>query len=49
MATIPTLAIDQLKLRGKGNEFNGFGRMFKSKAEANEVVASGDYNPVEGQ
>lgn len=49
MATIQTLAIDQLKLRGKGNEFNGFGRMFKSKAEANEAVASGDYNPVEGQ
>ena len=30
MATLQTLAIDKLMLRGKGNEFNGFGRMFKS-------------------
>ena len=49
MATLQTLAIDKLMLRGKGNEFNGFGRMFKSKQEANEAVASGDYDPIEGQ
>lgn len=49
MATLQTLAIDKLMLRGKGNEFNGFGRMFKSKQEAVEAVASGDYDPVEGQ
>lgn len=49
MATLQTLAIDKLMLRGKGNEFNGFGRMFKSKQEAVEAVASGDYDPIEGQ
>jgi hypothetical protein len=49
MATLQTLAIDKLMLRGKGNEFNGFGRMFKSKQEAVEAVLSGDYDPVEGQ
>ncbi|BAQ84234.1 hypothetical protein [uncultured Mediterranean phage uvMED] len=36
-------------LRGAGNEFNGFGRMFKSVDEANAAVANGDYNPTEGQ
>ena len=49
MATLQTLAIDKLMLRGKGNEFNGFGRMFKSKQEAAEAVTSGDYDPIEGQ
>lgn len=49
MATLQTLAIDKLMLRGKGNEFNGFGRMFKSKQDAVDSVTSGDYNPVEGQ
>lgn len=49
MATIQTLAVDTLSLRGKGNEFNKFSRMFKSKTEALESVASGDYNPTEGQ
>ena len=49
MATLQTLAIDKLMLRGKGNEFNGFGRMFKSKQDAVDAVASGDYNPTEGQ
>ena len=49
MATLQTLAIDKLMLRGKGNEFNGFGRMFKSKQDAVDAVTSGDYNPTEGQ
>lgn len=49
MATLQTLAIDKLMLRGKGNEFNGFGRMFNSKQDAVDAVASGDYNPTEGQ
>ncbi len=49
MATLQTLAIDKLMLRGNGNEFNGFGRMFKSKQDALDSVASGDYNPTEGQ
>ena len=49
MATLQTLAIDKLMLRGKGNEFNGFGRMFKSLDEAKEALSSGDYVPVAGQ
>ncbi|MEL7477286.1 MAG: hypothetical protein AAGJ17_00125 [Pseudomonadota bacterium] len=49
MATIQTLAVNELSFRGKGNEFNKFSRLFKSLTEARESLASGDYNPVEGQ
>ncbi len=49
MAVLETLAVDKLMLRGKGNEFNSFGRMFKSKTEALEAIASGDYTPTPGQ
>ena len=48
MATIQTLAIDTLKMRGLGNEFNGFDRIFKTLDDANSAVSSGDYNPTEG-
>ena len=49
MATIQTLAVNELSFRGKGNEFNKFSRLFKSLQEARESLASGDYDPVEGQ
>jgi hypothetical protein len=49
MATIDTLAVNELSFRGKGNEFNKFSRLFKSLQDARDSLASGDYNPVEGQ
>ena len=49
MATLKTLAIDKLMLRGNGNEFNSFGRMFNSLKDANDALASGDYVPAPGQ
>lgn len=49
MATIQTLAVNELSLRGKGNEFNKFSRLFKSKEEALDSVATGDYIPTPGQ
>ena len=49
MATIQTLAVNELALRGKDNEFNKFSRLFKSKQDALDSIASGDYNPTEGQ
>ena len=49
MNIIETLGVDELALRGKGVEFNKFSRMFKSKAEALEAVAAGDYTPTPGQ
>ena len=49
MATIDILAINKLMLRGRGNKFNGFGRLFESLNDAKEAVASGDYVPTPGQ
>jgi hypothetical protein len=49
MATIETLAVNELSFRGKGNEFNKFSRLFKSLQDARDSLASGDYDPVEGQ
>ncbi len=49
MATIQTLAVNELSFRGAGNEFNKFSRLFKSLQEARDSYASGDYDPVEGQ
>ncbi len=49
MATLQTLAVNELALRGKDNEFNKFSRLFRSKQDALDSIASGDYNPTEGQ
>lgn len=49
MATLQTLAVNELSFRGAGNEFNKFSRLFKSLDEARASYASNDYDPVEGQ
>lgn len=49
MSVLENLAVDKLSLRGLGNEFNSFERLFQSKADALEAVNTGDYNPVAGR
>ena len=49
MNTINKLQIDSLSLRGLGNEFNSFERNFKSKDDALQAVATGDYVPTPGK
>ncbi len=49
MSVLSTLLIDQLKLRGLGNTFHGFGRFFTSLAEAQQAIADNDYSPVAGE
>lgn len=48
MAVINALAVNELKLRGKDEEFNSIGRLFNSKQEALESVQTGDYSPIPG-
>ena len=48
MSTIQSLAVDKLSLRGLGNQFNSFERLFQSKGDAVQAVATGDYIPVAG-
>ena len=49
MTVLDILGVNGLALRGKGNEFNKFDRLFKSKLEAEESVATLDYQPIEGK
>ncbi len=49
MNTINKLQINSLSLRGLGNEFNSFERNFKSKDDALQAVATGDYVPTPGK
>ena len=49
MSTIQNLAVDKLSLRGLGNQFNSFERLFQSKADAVQAVANNDYTPVPGR
>ena len=49
MAILDTLGVDQLSLRGLGNQFNSFERLFQSKADAVQAVAEGDYVPTPGK
>jgi hypothetical protein len=49
MSQLQNLAVDKLSLRGLGNQFNSFERLFQSKADALEAVATGDYVPVPGR
>ena len=46
---IDILGVNTLALRGLGTEFNKFSRFFKSVAEAQQAVATGDYVPTPGQ
>lgn len=48
MAAINTLGVDHLSLRGTGDEYNRFSRYFKTRAEAEAALASGDWTPVGG-
>jgi len=48
MNVLDVLGVDSLALRGKGPEFNTFSRFFKTKEEALEAVADGDYVPTPG-
>jgi len=49
MDILDVLGVNGLALRGKGNEFNKFDRLFKSKLDAEESVATLDYQPIEGK
>ena len=49
MAVLDTLGVNTLALRGLGNEFNSFERLFKSRADALQAVDEGDYIPIEGK
>ena len=46
--TIQNLAVDKLSLRGLGNQFNSFERLFRSKEDALQAVATSDYTPIPG-
>ena len=49
MSAIQNLAVDKLSLRGLGNQFNSFERLFQSKADAISAVETNDYTPVPGK
>ncbi len=49
MSVIQNLTVDKLSLRGLGAEFNSFERLFRSKADAEQAIATGDYNPIPGK
>ena len=48
MNILDVLGVNQLSLRGAGEEFNSFSRFFKSKDEALSSVANSDYVPTPG-
>ncbi len=49
MSVINNLAVDKLSIRGLGNQFNSFERLFQSKADAVQAVAENDYIPTPGR
>jgi len=49
MSVIDNLAVDKLSIRGLGNQFNSFERLFQSRADALQAVATGDYVPTPGR
>ena len=49
MAILDTLGVDRLSLRGLGNQFNSYERLFQSKADAVQAVNEGDYVPTAGK
>lgn len=48
MASINTLGVDHLSLRGAGTSFHRFSRIFTDHAEAQAAIDSGDWAPVDG-
>ena len=48
MTAINTLGVENLSLRGTGDEYNRFSRFFRTRAEAEAALASGDWTPVAG-
>lgn len=48
MNILDILGVNKLKLRGKGNEFNGFDRFFRNKQDAEESQSTNDYQPIPG-
>ncbi len=49
MATIDILGINSLAIKGLGDQFNTFDRLFQSKEDANQAVETGDYVPKPGK
>jgi len=47
--TIDKLQVNSLSLRGRGNQFNKFERLFLSMDDANASIGDGDYVPTAGQ
>jgi len=48
MASINTLGIDTLSIRGASGEYHRLNRFFRSRAEAEAALASGDFVPQAG-
>ena len=48
MSAITTLGVDNLSLRGAGTEYNRFSRFFRTRAEAQAAIDSGDWTPEPG-
>ena len=48
MASINTLGIDTLSLRGADQEFHRLSRFFRTRAEAQAAIDNGDWVPVAG-
>lgn len=48
MATINTLGVDALSIRGASGEYHRINRFFRSRAEAEAALASGDFTPQGG-
>ena len=49
MQILQNLGVDRLSLRGLGNQFNSFERLFQSKSDAVTSVQTSDYNPIAGK
>ena len=49
MAILNVLGVNTLSLRGLGNQFNSFERLFQSKADALLAVENNDYTPIAGR
>ena len=48
MASINTLGVDSLSIRGASGEYHRLNRFFRTRAEAEAALASGDYTPQGG-
>ena len=49
MATLQTLGVDTLALRGSSGQYHNLSRIFASKTEAETALANGDFTPVSGR